>query len=92
MPLSTRTYGYEFSGSEYRLIYEYDNMGYVRFLDRTKTIFQLDPSPFLHNPYKEVFIVGEKCPLPPDGKLIEVTVRETEKKVGLINNEKRGGL
>ena len=88
MTLNHRTYGYEFSGSEYRLIFEYDNMGYVRFLDKRKTHFQLDPSPFLSTPYKEVYFVGEKCPVPPEGKLIEATVRETEKVI--IAKQKSG--
>lgn len=80
--LSNRTYGFEFSGSEYRLLFEYDNMGYVRFLDRFKTRFQLDPSPFLQNPHKQIYIIEKNCLPPPEGKLIEATVRETERIIG----------
>lgn len=87
--LKNREYGFEFSGTEYSLIFEHDNMGFVRFAGRSKKIFYLDPSPFLPTPKKEKYIL-EKCQPPKNGELIRVTSLETEtvvrQKFGLFNN------
>lgn len=82
MALKDRIFGYQFSGSEYRLIYERENMGYVRFLDNRKTRFKLDPSPFLPTQSRDIYILAGNCPIPPEGKLIEAIVLETERKIG----------
>lgn len=87
--LKNREYGFEFSGTEYSLIFEHDNMGFVRFDGRSNKIFHLDPSPFLPTPKKEKYIL-EKCQPPKNGELIRVTSVETEtvvrQKFGLFNN------
>lgn len=87
--LKNREYGFEFSGTEYSLIFEHDNMGFVRFDGRSKKTFFLDPSPFLPTPKKEKYIL-EKCQPPENGELIRVTSLETETVVrqnfGLFNN------
>ncbi|KKH92889.1 hypothetical protein EO95_09430 [Methanosarcina sp. 1.H.T.1A.1] len=84
-PLRDRMYGFEMSGGEYQLIFEKENMGYVRFMDKTKGIFYLDPSPFLNTPYDEVYFI-KAGPVPPKGQLISATVSESEKKYTQINN------
>ena len=87
--LKNREYGFEFSGTEYSLIFEHDNMGFVRFDGRSNKIFHLDPSPFLPTPKNEKYIL-EKCRPPKHGELIRVTSLETEtvvrQKFGLFNN------
>lgn len=87
--LKNREYGFEFSGTEYSLIFEHDNMGFVRFDGRSKKIFHLDPSPFLPTPKNEKYIL-EQCKPPKHGDLIKVTSVETEtvvrQKFGIFNN------
>lgn len=87
--LKNREYGFEFSGTEYSLIFEHDNMGFVRFGGRSNKIFYLDPSPFLPTPKNEKYIL-EKCQPPKNGELIRITSLETEtvvrQKFGLFNN------
>ncbi len=80
MGLRNRELGYEFSGIEYKLLFEKDNVGYVRFPDKERELLYLDPSPFLFTPKKEIFVFDNCCP-PENGKLIEVTVSETDKKI-----------
>lgn len=76
--LNQRTFGYELSGSEYELIFERDDMGYVRYISAKQGAFYLDPAPWLPTPKQEVYICKTR-PFPPKGKLIEVTVLETER-------------
>lgn len=87
--LKNREYGFEFSGTEYSLIFEHDNMGFVRFDGRSNKIFHLDPSRFLPTPKNEKYIL-EQCKPPKHGDLIRVTSVETEtvvrQKFGLFNN------
>lgn len=80
--LRNRYWGFELSGVEYKLIFEKENMGFVRFANKNKDIFYLDPSPFLNTVKPEIYVL-EKCPVPPAGKLIEAIVRETEDKYNL---------
>lgn len=76
-PLKDRSCGYEFAASEYNLIFKVENTGYVRYKDKGKGIFYLDPSPYYNDPRSQIYAVksGE---FPPKDKLIEVTVTETE--------------
>ncbi|WP_269852049.1 hypothetical protein [Methanosarcina horonobensis] len=55
--MQERTRGYEFSGAEYKLLFEKENMGYVRFRNQKLGIFYLDPSPFLRNPLNIIYVV-----------------------------------
>lgn len=87
--LDQRMYGYELSGTEYVLIFENDNTGFVRYDGRSRTKFYLDPSPFLTSPKREVYIL-EKGPAPREGELIEVTVSETDSE--LVGSIKTGYL
>lgn len=80
--LKNRYWGFELSGVEYKLIFEKENMGFVRFANKSKDIFYLDPSPFLSTVKPEIYVL-ENCPVPPAGKLIEAVVRETEDKYNL---------
>lgn len=75
--LKNREYGFEFSGTEHSLIFEHDNMGFVRFDGRSKRIFHLDPSPFLPSPKREIYLL-ETCIQPEEGELIKVKSVETE--------------
>lgn len=84
-PLRNRMYGFEMSGGEYQLIFEKENMGYVRFMDKVKGIFYLDPSPFLNTPYDEVYSIKAGS-IPPKGQLISATVSESERKYIQIKN------
>lgn len=77
-PLKERTFGYEFSGSEHKLIFEKENIGYVRYKNKAAKIFYLDPSPYYNDPRNQIYTVKSGS-LPPDGQLIEVNVTETEK-------------
>ncbi|AKB46005.1 hypothetical protein MSKOL_0228 [Methanosarcina sp. Kolksee] len=76
-PLKDRSRGYEFAASEYNLIFRMENTGYVRYKDKEKGIFYLDPSPYYNDPKSQIYAVksGE---FPPKDRLIEVTVTETE--------------
>ena len=78
--LRNREYGYQLSGIEYSLIFEKDNIGFVRFVDRSEQLFYLDPSPFINAPKLELFVL-ENCSSPKRGELIEVTVSETDSKI-----------
>lgn len=80
MGLRNRESGYELSGIEYKLLFEKENVGYVRFSNTDKKAFYLDPSPFLFSPKMEIFVL-DNCTLPESGKLIEATVSETDKKI-----------
>lgn len=77
--LKDRYWGFELSGVEYKLIFEKEDMGFVRFANKNKDIFFLDPSPFLNTTKPEIYVL-KNCPVPPGGKLIEAIVRETENK------------
>jgi hypothetical protein len=74
--LKKRYFGYELSGIEYRLIFEKDDMGYVRFKNKRENSFYLDPSPFLDTQKPDVYVI-KAGDLPPAGQLIEVVVTET---------------
>lgn len=76
--LKDRNRGYEFAASEYNLIFRIENTGYVRYKDKEKGLFYLDPSPYYGDPRSQIYAVksGE---FPPKDKLIEATVTETEK-------------
>ncbi|AKB52647.1 hypothetical protein MSBRW_3394 [Methanosarcina barkeri str. Wiesmoor] len=81
-PLKDRSRGYEFAASEYNLIFRIENTGYVRYKDKEKGIFYLDPSPYYNDPRNQIYVVksGE---FPPKDKLVEVAVTETETFYGL---------
>lgn len=89
-PIKKRTYGYQLSGCERTLIFEKEDIGYVRYRDARRSIFYLDPSPFLETVEKVDYFVkaGSK---PPKGQLIEVIVTETEPYYEIVNGypEKR---
>jgi len=77
--LNKRDRGFEFSGTEYTLIFEKDNIGFVRFDCRSKNKFYLDPSPFLKTPKNEIYVLENiKCTYPENGDLIEVITTESE--------------
>jgi hypothetical protein len=78
--LADRSSGFQFSGTEQTLIFEKDNIGFVRFDGRSKTRFYLDPSPFLKTPKNEVYIL-ENCAPPEEGDLIEVTSTESDSEI-----------
>jgi hypothetical protein len=90
-PIKGRTYGYEFSGSEYKLIFEKENMGYVRYKNKNAGIFYLDPSPYYNDPISQVYAV-KSGDFPPKGQLIEVTVSETETFHELVQGELQSTL
>lgn len=84
VPLQERTHGYEFSGAEYKLLFERENLGYVRFRNQNLGVFYLDPSPFLKDPSNVIYAVktGE---IPPKRTLIRVTVAETSTDYDVID-------
>lgn len=84
MNLRKRELGHELSGIEYKFIFEKDNVGYVRFIDKEKETFCLDPSPFLDTRKQEIYVL-KNCSPPKNGAPIEVRVSETDKKVIEVN-------
>lgn len=58
----------------------------MSYTDRKVGMFRLDPSPWKKSEKNEIF-VALKLPRPPDGKLVETVVRETEKFKEIVNNE-----
>lgn len=78
--LKKREFGYQFSGTEYKLIFEKENIGFVRFIGRSNKIFCLDPSRFLKSPKSELYILENGSP-PIKGELIEVSVLQTDTKM-----------
>lgn len=80
MTLSNREWGYQLSGIEYSLIFEKEDMGFVRFADRSQKLFYLDPSPFLDTVKPELYVL-ENGVSPKRGELIEVTVSQTDSEV-----------
>ncbi|WP_342304708.1 hypothetical protein [Methanolobus sp. ZRKC5] len=80
--LKNREFGYELSGVEHKLIFDNDEMGFVRFDGRSRYLFYLDPSPFLPTPKREYYIItDESVPTPNQNELIKVTSFETERVV-----------
>ena len=71
MALKDRIYGYTLSDIERELIFQRENVGFVRPIHSSGQIFYLDPSPFLKTPKREVYVSPSP---PPEGKLIEVKV------------------
>ncbi|WP_292468310.1 hypothetical protein [Methanolobus sp.] len=86
--LKNREFGYELSGVEHKLIFESDEMGFVRFDGRSRRLFYLDPSPFLSTPKRDIYIIAdESVPIPKMNDLIKVTSFETERVVkGTFDN------
>lgn len=75
--LRKRDQGYQWTGSEYHFISDKEkNRGYVRYKNTNYGTFYLDPSPYMHTPFDDIYVV-KGCTLPPNGKLIDITVRET---------------
>ncbi|MGB9929143.1 MAG: hypothetical protein ACPK85_12195 [Methanosarcina sp.] len=75
--LQKREQGYQWTGSEYHFISEKEkDRGYVRYRNKDFGIFCLDPSPYMHNPYPDLYVV-KGCSFPPEKQLIDITVRET---------------
>lgn len=80
--LKNREFGYELSGVEHKLIFDNDDMGFVRFDGRSRHLFYLDPSPFLQTPKREFYMISdESVPTPNKNDLIKVTSFETERVV-----------
>lgn len=75
--LKNREFGFELSGTEYTLIFEKENIGFVRFDSKAKMHFYLDPSPFFESPKREVYVL-ENCVPPNNGDLIEVITLESD--------------
>lgn len=75
--LRNREHGYELASSEHTMIFEKEDRGYVRIKNRTYGMFYLDPSPYLSTPFNEIY-VSALNKLPPSGKLVRVTVKETD--------------
>lgn len=69
--LDNRWHGYELSGTEMQLIYDHDDIGFVRYDGRSRNRAYLDPSPFLPTPKREIYVF-ECEQLPKEGDLIEV--------------------
>ncbi|WP_319507145.1 hypothetical protein [uncultured Methanolobus sp.] len=86
--LKNREFGYELSGVEHKLIFDNDEMGFVRFDGRSRRLFYLDPSPFLPTPKREFYIIADgSVPKPNNNDLIKVTSFETERVVkGTFDN------
>jgi hypothetical protein len=78
--LDKRWHGYELSGTEMQLIFDHDDIGFIRYDRRSRNKGYLDPSPFLLTPKRDVYEF-ECEQLPREGDLIEVLSLETEKKV-----------
>jgi hypothetical protein len=78
--LAKRWHGYELSGTEMQLIFDHDDIGFVRYDGRSRNRAYLDPSPFLPTPKRDVYEFECKQ-LPREGDLIEVLHCEPEKKV-----------
>ena len=77
--LSQRMYGYSFSEIEKEILFRNKDLGYVRPVNTGGTVFYLDPSPFLKNPKREVYVA--LCPPPQKGALIKVSVSETKEEI-----------
>ncbi len=75
--LRERGNGFELSGFEQTMIFQKEDWGYVRWINRQMGMYYLDPSPFKNTPYDEIY-VSPLNNLPPREKLISVTVRETD--------------
>lgn len=75
-----RCYGYQFAEIERTLLFHRRNTGFVRSIHHENLIFNLDPSPFLHTPYYEVYVT-QKCPPPVPGDLIEVSIDYIEEQM-----------
>lgn len=87
--LQNREYGYEFSATEYDLIFENEDIGFVRYDKRSNRRFYLDPSPFLKSPKNEVYEI-ENGKIPNEGELIKIISLESESKLtGGIRNLKK---
>ena len=78
--LTNRENGYQLSGTEYSLIFENKDIGFVRFADRNDKLFYLDPSLFLNTVKPEYYIL-ENCLPPKKGELIQVSVSQTDSKI-----------
>jgi hypothetical protein len=76
--LREREQGFELSGFEQTMIFQNEDRGYVRFMNRAMGMFFLDPSSFQNTPYDEIYI-SPPGKFPPIDRLIKVTVRETDK-------------
>jgi hypothetical protein len=84
--LNNRERGYEFSATEYGLIFENEDIGFVRYDKRSSRRFYLDPSPFLKTPKNEIYIV-ENGAFPNEGDCIKVASFESEFKLtGTLKN------
>lgn len=92
MSLNDRTYGYEFAGYERNLLFNPDgkfkDTGFVRYANKQKGQFFLDPSPNFKTLKEEVYTLKGCKEKPPAGKLIEVVVSETEYKHVPINPQR----
>ncbi|KGK99222.1 hypothetical protein LI82_04160 [Methanococcoides methylutens] len=78
--LNNRERGYEFSATEYDLIFENEDIGFVRYDKRSRRRFYLDPSPFLKTPKNEVYVI-ENGDFPKEGECVKVASYESEHKV-----------
>jgi len=92
MSLNDRTYGYEFAGYERNLLFDPDgkfkDTGFVRYANKQKGIFFLDPSLNFKTLKEEVYILKQGTEKPPADKLIEAVVSETEYKHVPVNPQK----
>lgn len=91
MSLNGRSYGYEFAGYERNLLFDPDgkfkNTGFVRYANKQKGEFFLDPSPNFKTPKDEIYILKGCKEKPPANQLIEAVVSETEYKYVPINKK-----
>ncbi|KKH15820.1 hypothetical protein [Methanosarcina mazei] len=77
LELDDRVYGFEFSGLEYQIIFKGLDMGFVRYIGRSKSKFYFTPLPFTNeNRTGITYYLDEGCPAPEPKKLILVTHSE----------------
>jgi hypothetical protein len=75
-----RSYRYQFSEIEKTIMFDRENLGFVRSIHRENLIFYLDPSRFLYTPYYEVYVI-RAGPSPSPGDLIEVSIDSIEEQM-----------
>ncbi len=79
MSLKERSFGYELSELEKVLIFQKEDIGFVRYAHKSGKAFYLDPSPFLLSTKREIFVTNTNPP--PEGELVEVVVREEKDEI-----------
>jgi len=71
-------YGYEFSGVEYSVLFENEDLGFAKRNPSIPNTFHLSPSPFSTHS-SDHYYVFENQPIPEENKLVKVRAKETDK-------------